>query len=416
MTGSPPGPKPDGARRVFVHIGSPKSGTTFIQQVLWNNRQALDAEGVLLPTGGRVRQHAAVWDLRGVPQHPDDPAPSRAGAWDRLAEQVRESRHPVAVVSEESLASLPPKRIARAVASLAPAEVHVVYTMRDLAGLLPSAWQEFVKHRSPKQYDAWLQDVIDGGPTVGAGRWFWSVHDAVAVLERWSRDLPKERVHVITVPPPGSPRDLLWRRFADVIGVDPDVAVLDGAFANESLGMAETELLRRVSLAMPEDVPKWMFGQVVKGVLAHQVLSRRDGKRKFSVPEDRRAWVLQRQRTLVEGLRAAGYRVSGDLDDLLRPPTWHDPTPPGDREMLQSATDGLVGLLQEIVSLREENSALRRELAEQQGRPLHKTVVHHVSERNPVVMRMRVAYWHAKERIRGPEPAGDVQGGAGNGR
>ncbi|HEX2312429.1 MAG TPA: hypothetical protein VHJ17_01760 [Thermomonospora sp.] len=395
----------DGTRRVFLHIGSPKSGTTFLQQVLRNNAETLAEAGVLLPTGGHPQQYQAVWDLRGIPQDPGDPTPSREGAWDRLAAEVHASDRPVTIISEESLASLPPERIDRAVASLAPLELHVVYTIRGLAGLLPSAWQEYVKHRSPKRYRAWLEDVIDGGPGVGAGRWFWSVHDAVAVLERWSRDIPAERVHVITVPPPGSPRDLLWRRFAGVTGIDPDLADLSEAFGNESMGMAETELVRRLNVALGDELPKWHFGQVVKGVLAHEVLSRRQGKRRFSVPAPRRAWVRNRQQELVDGLRAAGYPVVGDLDDLLREPTWHAPTPPDDREVLEAATDGLIGLVHEIVRLREENAELHGRIAELQRRPLHKTVVHRVSERNAMVMRMRVAYWHTVERIRRSETA-----------
>ena len=27
--------------RVFVHVGAPKTGTTFLQEVLWKNRKAL---------------------------------------------------------------------------------------------------------------------------------------------------------------------------------------------------------------------------------------------------------------------------------------------------------------------------------------------------------------------------------------
>src|ERR1700754_1132007 len=34
---------------VYLHIGAPKSGTTFIQNVLWRNKEVLAEQGVVLP-------------------------------------------------------------------------------------------------------------------------------------------------------------------------------------------------------------------------------------------------------------------------------------------------------------------------------------------------------------------------------
>ena len=48
--GSPSGPSggsSGGSPRVFLHIGEPKTGTTFLQQVMWRNRSELAARGVV---------------------------------------------------------------------------------------------------------------------------------------------------------------------------------------------------------------------------------------------------------------------------------------------------------------------------------------------------------------------------------
>ena len=37
------------ARRVYVHVGLPKTGTTYLQHMLWESREALAADGVLFP-------------------------------------------------------------------------------------------------------------------------------------------------------------------------------------------------------------------------------------------------------------------------------------------------------------------------------------------------------------------------------
>src|SRR5262249_27545191 len=41
--------QPAAEAKVYLHIGEPKTGTTFIQQVMWSNRAELAAQGVVLP-------------------------------------------------------------------------------------------------------------------------------------------------------------------------------------------------------------------------------------------------------------------------------------------------------------------------------------------------------------------------------
>jgi len=43
---------PEPAPRAVVHVGAPKTGSTYLQAVLWRNRAALRAAGVLYPAFG----------------------------------------------------------------------------------------------------------------------------------------------------------------------------------------------------------------------------------------------------------------------------------------------------------------------------------------------------------------------------
>ena len=88
------------ARRVFLHIGAPKTGTTYLQGVLDANRDVLARQGVLYATGRSSRDR--VWAtevLRGLDlsRHPRRRA---AGAWDRIVKQVK-GWEGTAVVSHE---------------------------------------------------------------------------------------------------------------------------------------------------------------------------------------------------------------------------------------------------------------------------------------------------------------------------
>ena len=47
------------AKRVFLHVGTPESGTTYLQAVLWQNADALKRNGLLLPARFSVHDAAA---------------------------------------------------------------------------------------------------------------------------------------------------------------------------------------------------------------------------------------------------------------------------------------------------------------------------------------------------------------------
>src|ERR1700722_18329588 len=116
---------------VFLHIGEPKTGTTFLQQVMWRNRPELAGQGVVLP-GHHPQDHfRASQDLRGIEKLASDPAGAWTGEWDILATQARQAAR-TSVISHELFAAADEPQAERAVRSLSPADVHVVLTVRDI--------------------------------------------------------------------------------------------------------------------------------------------------------------------------------------------------------------------------------------------------------------------------------------------
>jgi hypothetical protein len=312
---------PGGRRpRIYVHIGEPKTGTTFLQRALWDNRARLASRGVLLPGYERRDHNRASRDLREAPREASDPADPWTGEWDVLVGQALRAPQ-AAVISDEVLAAANPPQADRAVRSLLSAEVHVVLTVRALANLLPAEWQETVKCRSTMGWDEWLRGVIDVQSVADNPRlWpFWMFHDTMATLDMWSRHLPPDQVHVITVPQQG-PADTLWLRFASVLQIDPGPIDLTGAQTNPSLGLAEAEFLRRLNEALPEQMPGWFYTRNIKRVLAHDVLAARSRQARLVVPPDREAWVKQRSDDLVAALRDSKFHIVGDLGELLPRP------------------------------------------------------------------------------------------------
>lgn len=402
-----PGRRPG---RVYVHVGEPKTGTTFLQDVLWANRRVLAARGVVLP-GYNQRDHIrARRDLRDEPRQASDLADPWAGEWDVLAAQAL--RAPVAaIISDELLAACTEEQVERAVRSLAPADVHIILTARALDAVLPAEWQETVKCGDSLGWEAWLRAVSRTAPAPDRRdrSEFWAVHDTLAILRLWSRHIPADHVHIITTPRQRSPQ-LLWARLASVLGVDPDGIDLSRARSNSSLGFAETEFLRRVNERLMADVPEWFYTRNVKSILAQDVLRALPGNRRPAVPSELLAWAADEAELLCAGLRDSGVHVVGDLAELLadRDTARLVPLAAEPAEMVEAAVVSAVALAgqlyQHMYPERLQRPPLggpRRALAELEWRLLHGPLVQRElrrASRLRAVRRLRVVIWRVLMR------------------
>src|SRR3984957_20359257 len=413
-----PAPPDDGRPRprVLVHIGEPKTGTTFLQQVMWSNRAELAAQGVVLP-GHHPQDHfRASQDLRGIEKRPDDPAGAWTGEWGIRARQARQAPR-AAVISHELFSAVDEEQAQRAVRSLQPAEVHVVLTVRDMASLLPAEWQEAGKHRNDRGWEDWLSDVIDRESVDPDRRqwWFWRVHDTLAILRLWAGQVPPERIHVIMTPPPGSGNSVLWERFAALLGVDPGGVDLSRARANTSLGLPEIEFLRRLNQALPAEVPDWFYMWTVKEGVAHRVLADRPRQGRLVLPADRETWAKEQAEVLIGGLAASGYDVIGDPGELRprpgREPGTASPASQPQDPVLDAAVAAAAALV--VNQYRKEypgagpqpKRAARGGLASRMeaaaaSSPRLKRTVRDLSGRYPAVRKLRVLAWQAMERTR----------------
>jgi hypothetical protein len=303
---------PANARTLHLHVGAPKSGTTYLQSRLQRNAASLREHGVWLPRtpdeGPRALMFRAALDLTGV--YLGRGRAYADGAWDLLVQRIADTPHPRVVVSHEAFARADAAAVARAHADAERAghDLHVVFTTRDLGRSLVSAWVEGVKHGSPEALAAFLDRAREGALPVLA------TLDPVAVLSAWGANLPANRVHLVTVPP-GDPA-ALWPRFCDAVGVHeswtPHPAVVD----NPTVGAAETEVLLSMNRALGAQVAR---GGPLHRVVQQQVvpLLRGSTSSRVVLPTEHRAWAESVSRGWVDALGSADVTVHGNLADLV---------------------------------------------------------------------------------------------------
>jgi hypothetical protein len=331
-------------RRCYLHVGCPKTGTTYLQSIMWKSRRQLREQG--LEPALRQRSDSFFLTL-GLRERfdPEYDGPRVLQVMDRLAAGLADGRTEDLIISHELLAAVAPEGVQRLRGMLEGFEVHVVVTARDLARQIPAEWQQTVKTRSRATYPTFLENVRDRRDSR-----FWTVQDPADVAERWGVGLPPQNVHVVTVPPASSPTSLLVERFYSVLDVDPASLDTDVARSNPSLGYAQAELLRRVNATLGDRLPHPRAGYnvAVKGWLGEHVLSRQDGQR-IGLPAEHHEWVGAAARETVERLTERGYHVVGDLADLVpEPPTGTEvPQVVPDDELVEAALEALATMVAE---------------------------------------------------------------------
>jgi hypothetical protein len=352
-------------RRAYVHVGPPKTGTSYLQSVLWQSTGALREQGLTVlpaPAGG-VPGAQLMYAVRGLLRKRLDTS-SADEVLGRFAEAARTAQTPNILVSQEQLSGATEQQAERLHACLPGFEVHLVATARGISRQVPSSWQERVKTRSLLSLDDYTRAVMERSEDA---RGFWENQDLPDVLHRWGSSLPSERVHVVTVPPSGSAPDLLLARYCEVLGIDHATLSTVTARTNSSLGFVQAEVLRRVNVALGDRLPKPRDGysRVARWYLAARVLQPQGGDAPL-LPRSAEPWCRATALEWIETIRKQGHDVVGDLDDLL-PAPGHFATEEqrvGDDQVAESAVEALARILTLRVEDNAETERLKARVAE----------------------------------------------------
>jgi hypothetical protein len=318
-------------KKLVLHVGFHKTGTTALQYTLSSNRQALLEQGVIYPKTRRFRaHHEFAWsigdrgwgwkELGGVKAGPK-PA-------ERLFKLLQKSDLD-AVVSSEFLSELSKDQIKVLVERIKPRDLRVVFTVRPISKILPSAYQQEIKNGSTKTYSTWLARVFDPEKENRNKTRLWNRHNHHLEIQKWAEIVGKENVTVIVSD--DANQNFLTDAFFDLISVDqssfkpPKDAVI-----NRSMDTAEMELLRQLNtnfnrqLGWDEYVAN-IRSTFVKG-WTHNAPSPNSSGR-LQNPVEYKPQIEAKALEIVEGISKLGVEVRGELDLLAKASFGESPTP-----------------------------------------------------------------------------------------
>jgi hypothetical protein len=304
---------PVGAR--LLHIGPHKTGTTSLQSAFHVGRRLVSKQGVHYAGPNRQPMQAA-HAITGKPSpYADGKPPSRA-RWEDLVREVEGARQPRVVISSEGFADADEAGIRTVIADLGGARVHVVVTLRSLASILPSQWQQYVQGGMTLAYEAWL-DAMFNKPAGTTSPSFWHRHRHDKLIARWAAVAGPSNVTAIVAE--DAERDLVLRVFERLTGLREGTLVPEADLVNRSLTLAEIETVRAFNFAFrSEGLGTQLHTKVMRFGAAEHLKRREPG------PDEPRiqtpAWASEKAsevaREIVAGIAASGVRVLGDLESL----------------------------------------------------------------------------------------------------
>lgn len=229
-------------RRLFLHIGTHKTGTTSIQVALTRARDELATRGICYPNSGvsvtaQFGQHALAWAAVERPTHLPrlDPregafdADHKARLWERLRVEIESSGAHTAVISSEEFDVLSREEILAVGRELEMYDVTPVLFLRNIADLLESSYRTSViagYRRTAAEFAANQRTRIDYAAAIGD----------------W-RDIAADRAAIVFFYDDQSIRRDVVTAFFDLLGAG-DLEQVQGRNENESVPAFVCEIVR----------------------------------------------------------------------------------------------------------------------------------------------------------------------------
>jgi hypothetical protein len=313
-------------KKLIIHPGFHKTGTTALQQALSEVRDELSAKGFNYPKIAGNAHHRAAWSIiektwgwkkRGGRLM----APVE---WQRLDRKLKSGKD-VAIISSEFFSEASAEQLQLLKKNTQKFDVQVIFTWRPLPFMLASSYQQYLKYGLKLSYPEWLESIFQ---TAGKAKFtpsFWKRNLHGDVVSRWAEVFGAENISLIAV----NEKDpnFLYGSFSDLSGV-PTGIIREPLHQemNRSLTFNEASLLLEINRTYPKDLD-WDSYEVfirkgnVKALTGTEIYESSDEK--ILTPDWAIAKAAEINLKSVERIKSLGVKIIGDIDrsDFAKIPT-----------------------------------------------------------------------------------------------
>jgi hypothetical protein len=311
--------KPMPQKQLILHVGFHKSGTSALQETFSAQREELRAAGFLYPSIGRKAHHRIAWALTqrawGWKKRGGEVTPFKH--FSKMASLINRSNSPKVVLSSEFFSELTAEQIQKVVSGIRGREVKILFTLRPLAKLLGSSYQQYLKYGTKADYVEWLLSVLDEPGVSKINPTFWQRHMHGEVISKWVDAFGKDNVSVLIVDE--SRPEFLYESLNEYLGLAPGFLKPQVTGSNRSLSLEEVSLLLELNRRFPKE-REWneylvfIRNGYIRQLTDHVPLN--EGSKKLLTPK----WAVEKANALAteskKKIKDLGVKVYGDIETL----------------------------------------------------------------------------------------------------
>ena len=316
--------------KIVLHIGTMKSGTTYLQHGLLSQLSQLAENGWLYPmqfapARGAINHERAIYGLVGnhIPWVDSATAQRMAPQWQKLITEISTTNSNV-LLSAEAVAVMMEDGIEKLLSALPVRDIEVVLTARDLARVLPSSWQQSVRNGRPYGYEEYFDRIkrakeLPINESVGSN--FWRSYQLSDVVLRWQKFIPLANISIVTVPTKLS-SDSLWARFVNAVNLPLETSepIFDDKKAHTSITWPEAEVLTQLNQKWAKQgKPKKAQDQLRRRIVQEGFQHRANRGQAIALTAPWLSLAQQWAAQDVEQLLQIGVRIQGNINELLTP-------------------------------------------------------------------------------------------------
>ena len=240
-------------KELILHAGFHKSGTTALQESFHLNRKELLELNVNYPNFGHKAHHRLAWSLSQKPWGWAKRGGERESTklWEKSAAAIEREKEEKVIISSEFFSELSGDQIRKIHSSFKSREVKVLFTLRPLAKLLPSSYQQYLKYGITAEYEEWLHSVLDKPGESKINPTFWKRHFHGQVIARWADVFGSSNITVLIVNE--AQPTFLFDEINKYLDLPSNTLQSADSGSNRSLTMEEIALLREINKQFPKD-------------------------------------------------------------------------------------------------------------------------------------------------------------------